>query len=651
MPYTVFGNSNGYKAEGDIARTDYGYKYPLDTEGRELNLRPGSELHDKIKNRLLEMANHSHAIMSRRYDAWNEIDRTLTTFIHTDDKEDLVKEKDPRRPISIVFPHSYAIKETLLTYLTMAFMQDPIFQYEGVGPEDVQGTMLLEQVVKVHTIKTKVFLALHTIFSDNLSYGLGAGLPGWLIRKGKKLYKGSVALVDEYGNTIQNQTEKTWVDSVLFEGNKLDAIDPYRLLLDPNVPVHEQQKGTFIGWLEESNYVNMLSEEQDGGFFNTKYLELVKGRRSQYSTDKSKREEKAGGPAATADLSTVTHQVDNIWLYVKLIPKEWGLGKREVPQKWLFCLSNDCIVTRAEQLDHAHNMFPISICASDFDGHSTTPISRMEVLYGMQGILDWFLNSHVANVRKSLNDMWLVDPYMININDIMNPGPGKIIRLNRPAWGRGVKDFIMQFPVSDITRQNVGDASIIMSLMDRVAGADQSMSGALRQGGPERLTRDEFRGTRMGGISRLQRIAMVIGAQFMQDIAYMFACHTQQYMTEATYVSVLGRYQEQLEGLYGSQRIHVTPDDLAIDYDVIPRDGSIPGGNFSESWIQLYNIIMSNPELIQGYDTFRIFTYIATQLGAKNIDDFRRKTGNVNTQVMPDQQVAQQVQAGNLVAA
>ncbi len=41
--------------------------------------------------------------------------------------------------------------------------------------------------------------------------------------------------------------------------------------------------------------------------------------------------------------------------------------------------------------------------------------------------------------------------------------------------------------------------------------------------------------------------------------------------------------------------------------------------------------------------------YIAGQLGAKNIEDFKRNVDRVQGQVMPDEQVAQQAQAGNLV--
>jgi hypothetical protein len=143
---------------------------------------------------------------------------------------------------------------------------------------------------------------------------------------------------------------------------------------------------------------------------------------------------------------------------------------------------------------------------------------------------------------------------------------------------------------------------------------------------------------------------MLIGTQFMQDIGTMFAVHTQQYMSKETYVKVVGSYKDQLQNIFGQKNnIKVSPYDLAINYDVIVRDGSIPGGNFSEAWLQMFSTIAQTPELYQQFDVFRIFMYIAQQLGAKNVEDFRRVAGQTNVVQSPDEQVLNEVQKGNLV--
>ena len=291
-------------------------------------------------------------------------------------------------------------------------------------------------------------------------------------------------------------------------------------------------------------------------------------------------------------------------------------------------------------------MYPVGISAPDFDGYSVTPISRLERLYGLQEIVDWLLNTHVANVRKAINDMFVYDPYLINSNDLKNPGPGKLIRTRRPAWGRGVKDSVMQLEVNDVTRGHVADASIIREAMDKIGGTDSATMGSLRSGGPERLTGKEFEGTQRGAYTRLERIARIVGVQAMQDIGYMFAYHTQQFMSQELYVTTTGRWQETLMREYqigDKKQMKVSPYDLLISYDVKVRDGSVPGGNFSGVWMKMFEILASHPELQQQFDLVRIFKHIARNNGAKNIEEFTR------VQMGSNEQVAGQAEAGNVV--
>jgi hypothetical protein len=441
--------------------------------------------------------------------------------------------------------------------------------------------------------------------------------------------------------------------SLLFEGNALSNIDPYMWLPDPSVSSSDIQKGEFVGWVDRDNYMNLLSEESqpESGYFNVKYLKSKNNKKSTFALDQSDRQTRhGGGTQLVRDTTSVTSPIDVIKMYINLIPKDWKLGNSEYPEKWYFELAADDIIICCEQAEHNHGMYPMSVASPEFDGYSITPIGRMEVLYGLQHTLDFLFNSHVANVRKAINDMLIVDPYLVNIEDLKDPKPGKLIRLRRPAWGRGVDKVVQQLQVTDITRANIADSAYITQWMDRISGADQSMQGSLRQGGPERLTSAEFQGTRGSAVSRLQRLAMIIGIQAMQDIGTMFAVHTQQYMSQETYVKVVGNYPEQITKLFGGKtNVRVSPVDLVVNYDLIVRDGSIPGGNFSSAWIEMFKVIGSNPELMNQFDISRIFMYIAQQLGAKNVEDFRRNLNRVQGQVMPDEQVIDQVQRGNLV--
>ena len=148
-------------------------------------------------------------------------------------------------------------------------------------------------------------------------------------------------------------------------------------------------------------------------------------------------------------------------MYIDLIPKDWELSNNEYPEKWLFEVAADSIVIGAMKIEQNHGMYPVANASPDFDGYTPTPMSRLEVLYGLQHTMDWLFNSHIANVRKAINDMLVIDPWMVNINDVKDPKAGKLIRLRRPAWGKGkVSDYISQLISCIVTGKQIGRAHV-----------------------------------------------------------------------------------------------------------------------------------------------------------------------------------------------
>ena len=650
MPRIIYGTNNqGQKGKPDWNSLNFNYSYP---EG--LNLKPGSELHDDIVKKVMERANESYTIVSSRHGSWNEIDRVLTAYAVVDEDEEAIQDEDTRKPVSIVFPYSYAILETLISYLMTAFIQNPVFRYEGSAPEDTLGAILMEKVIEHNVWRNKVSLSLHTMFRDSLSYGFGVGAPYWYVEEGKRIEK--VPRLNPFYKFLGIEKidgyDKVLKDVTLYEGNALSTIDPYLCLPDPNVPIHEVQKGEYFGWIDSTNIYDLLSSEKnDPDLFNVKYLKEINNKTTCLSATAgtlSAREERTTNPSRVKE-SSITTKTDCVKMFVKLIPSEWKLGPSDYPEKWEFCIGADEVLIKAKPLGLNHNRFPIAISAPDYDGYSSTPVSRLEILYGMQHIVDFLFNSHITNVRKAINDMFIVDPYIVNVDDLKNPKPGKIIRTRRPVWGKGVKDAVQQFAVNDITRNNISDVTFIVEYMHRISSVDDAVMGNLRTGGPERLTSAEFEGTRAGMVSRMERIAKVIGLQAMQDIGYFFASHTQQLMKKETYINITGEWYDRLLEEYGDtvkdDRLKVSPEQILVDYDLIVRDGSVPGSNFSKVWMDTFKLLAEHQELQQTFDIVRIFNHIARNSGAKNVSEFRR----VQVGTMPDDKVMAGVQAGNLV--
>jgi hypothetical protein len=648
MPYQLT-NPDSLINLGDAEKFDYKYDYP-----DRLNLKPGGELHQRLLSRLLRYSWEAAKVQSSRRPAWDEINKTLTAYISLSDKERLIKHKDPRKPVSIVFPYSYAILETLVSYLVAAFFPSPVFRYEGVAPEDVSGAILMEKIIDLQVTRNKVALNLHTFFRDACAYGFGVCSPYWLTRYGRKQTREESGFYDGDGQFTQTGFSRGTSRNILFEGNAISNIDPYNYLPDPNYSIHDVQKGEYVAWLDRTNYMDLLAEEQDDPtLFNVRYLLHSPNRASGIlGTDsRTSRTRSLRGDATQFDRS-ISLPVDQLHIYVKLIPSQWKLGSSDIPEKWLFTVANDSVIVRANPLDLDHDMYPVVVAAPDFDGYSPLAYSRLEILNGMQTVIDWLFNSHIANVRKAINDVLIVDPYLLNIEDLRDPEPGGLVRLRRPAWGRGVENAVKQLAVTDITRSNLQDVAFIVEYMQTMTGTDNAVMGNLRKGGPERLSAREFQGTAQGAVNRLERIAKVIGLQALQDLGYMFAYHTQQFMTQDVYVKTTGDWPDKVQRQFNIQegRIRVSPLDILVDYDLMVRDGSVPGGNFSDIWTQLFQIIGTNEQLSSQFDVVNIFKYIATSLGAKNVDAFERTQPAAQVQAAPDEQVMNQVANGELVS-
>lgn len=630
---------------GELRTASFDYDYP---EG--LDLKPGSPLHERIIDEIYLRANQAQTEMSKRHGYWRERDKVLRAFRHLPQSNRRPNERnsDGTEP-RIILPVSHVVLETLLTYMMTAFYQDPIFVYEGVGPEDQLGGDLMTAVNQRHAHRMGLGLNLHTAFRDMFAYGLGAGHSVWETKKGRKISSQKVGIPDRLRNLFLAVGEEKLIGEyeILFEGNALENIDPYRLLPDPNVAAYQVDKMEFLGWWEFTNLRAVQREEAQGEVFNTKYLNLIDGRSGLLTSQTGRR-----GDASSPYIST-NNPVHRIWMYIDLIPSEWKLGDSDVPEVWVFCISGDMVIQKAEPFDAIHGGIPVAIGAPDSDGYSTAPVSRLEIIDELQKLIDFLYSSHVANIKQVLYDNIVYDPSLIRSDDLNDPRPGKRIRYKKKAWGRtGVKDSIFQLKVEDITAANVNESLLLQQLVfDAVGTSDQSRGQPFPR--TTRISAAESQALQGSNLSRLSYLADKISLQFMQPLGRLWAYHTQQFMTQEVYVKTTGELEQKLREVYGiperalrGQRVRVSPLDLLVDYDLSVHDSVIPGQESPQLWTQLLQILTASPEVAQQFDLVRIVRHIARNLGAKSVDSFIR-TGPIK--VVRDEEALELEARGEVV--
>jgi hypothetical protein len=655
MPVNLRGYPNRWP-DGRPKDNEFDYSYPND-----LDLTPGSDTHERLKDMITDRAFESYQVMQNRHSIWEKINQNLTAYVPLDDAEQTIKNNDDRKPVRIIIPRTYSILETLLTYQTSAFGSRPYFKYEGVDGTDVLGAMLLELRIDYQMQKTKALLQRHTAWRDSYICGFGALHLGWEtkshgFKKKKKTRPTGGFLEALQGAFGGNGGFDDEVEVPYYEGNALRAIDPFYYIPDVNVPIHEVQRGEYTGWLDQTNYVSLLTDEKENPdtYFNVRYLRGISDGLSNVFTNtryyaNTGRIDKYSRAVPS---NMFSEPIDVIRMYINLIPSEWELGDSDYPEKWMFSLAADEVIIQAEPIGFEHNMFPIAVTAPDYDGHTSSPIGRLEVTWGMQEAIDFLMSSHIANIRKSVNNMFVIDPSVVNINDFKQSKAGLLARIRQRYWGKpnAVKDAVVQLPVTDVTRANIGDIAFLSDAMKDSTSATDSLAGMFRKGG-ERVTATETRGTRSSALSRLERAALIGAIMCDQDIAHMAASNTIQLTEGSYYVRVHGRNQQELTRLLEvspDDRVQVDPAAIDVNYDILSDDGSIDSALDTQSLIQALQIASTNPEIQATLDIPKIFLTIAKSSGVKNIEQFIRNQP-IQPVVQDDQNVQAQAQQGNIV--
>jgi hypothetical protein len=324
--------------------------------------------------------------------------------------------------------------------------------------------------------------------------------------------------------------------------------------------------------------------------------------------------------------------VEMVW---ELIPSEWGLGTSDYPEKWVVTLAERRVIIGCRPQGLNHDKFPFAVQTYEMDTYSHTLRGMLEVVQPLAKTLDWLINSHMFNVRKVMNDQLIVDPSKVIMKDLLEGGPGRLIRMSPMAYGTDPKQAIFQLPVVDVTRGNISDAEMIMQIIQRITGVTDNIMGMVNNSG--RKTATEVRSSTSFGVNRLKTFAEFNSAQAWAPLSQMLLQNTQQFYDVGQQMKVAG---DLMQG--DPQFLMVQPEDVQGFYDFVPVDGTMPVDRFAQAnlWKEILLGISQMPQIAMQYDIGGIFSWMAQLAGLKNITQFK---------IQPDQQVAQQVQAGNLV--
>lgn len=643
---------DGNNSYVDFPRSDFGYVYP-----NNVDLRPGSPVHELLKTHVLGLAQESRNIMQQRYATWDAMNHKLTAFIEHDVAQAINSVIDPRKPTNVVVPLTYANYEVTLAHLMRSLLIEPILRYESIDPADKARTMLLELLIQHQNRKARNFMPLYTFLQDCLRYGFGVLHCKWEVREGQRRLSRDIVKPSNIspGDSYVERPAGSLLDSgVVFEGNVFETIDPYLYFPDIHVPIHEPHKGAFVGWLSPGNSrIKLEADEAVGGFFfNVRYLERIVHRSSLIPT--TSREAAVGYIAPNIAGSTLSKPpIDILWMYLDLVPARFGLGPSERLEKWVVALASDSVIIGAAATNLDHGRCPVVVAAPEADGHTIMPIARVELTHGLQRNVDFSLNSHVAATMQMLKGLLVIDPGLISLDGLRSGNFLNYLLIKRSHWGLGkVTEAVKQLQVYDPTINYQTDMGVMERLMSTTLGNSIESQGVRRSGG-ERVTAQEIVRSSTGEDVRKQKLATVIYQQAFVDLAELVATHNRQFLSKSTYVRITGRNRNDIIQELGSRvdggSVLIDPQELInTNWDTVEADFIPAAVTNAQSLMQLYQIGLQDPTVLTNLDTWKIFLRIARAMGETNAQDFIRE-GALTATVQPDATVQEGVEKGNLV--
>lgn len=604
------------------------------------------QLHADILDKLIKRKQAGLQARADRVQKWDEAEKIFSAYVPEGelDAQRRALRTNTGQPVytTVTIPYAYATLMTAHTYFSSVFLsRTPVYQVQGVGAEGTDSENAMEALLAYQLQNGNNLAPLYLWMMDHAKYGEGYMCQYWDVDSNLipiSSYEPKRFMGFPIPNTKQKVVE--FQEIINYEGARFFNIRPQDFFHDPAVTPSRLQEGSFAGWTRFVSMNTVMKKERMGYYYNVDHIP------ARHAAFRQSVSQAAQLPSQTN--SMIMHGSDDIRgmelteMVVELSPKDWGLPgaeRRENYEKWVFSIANDEVILAAQPLGMFHNEYPVDVLEYEMEAYNIAKRGMLEMLKPLNDTLEWLINSHFYNVRKSLNNEWIYDPSILMARDVERPGPGKLIRVRPDKYGTDIRAAFYQIQTQDVTQGNIRDAQMIIEMMQRLTGVNDAVMGVL---GNNRRTATEVRTSSSFAVNRLKTMC-----EYMSAVG--FAPHARRLMQmsqqELNGSRILRRIAPE-----ATMQINVTPESIAGNFNYVPVDGTLPIDRMAQA--AMMNNIMTSaariPPIMQRLDFYKIFAFTAKNLmGVRNFDSFQIQQPAV--QVAPTEGVMQGAQAGNMI--
>lgn len=609
-----------------------------------------SDLHRKITKMLSDRIKFAQRAQMTKHKAWQKAEDAVLAYVPESDLDAKRRTKregsgEPKYT-TIMLPYSFAMLMSAHTYLTSVFFaRSPVHQYMGRHGETEQQCQMLEAVISYQVEVGDMLGPYYLWIYDTCKYGVGVLEEYWDIEEIQ------FSSIQEMPDPTTGAPIKAVIQAKMpgYEGTRACNISPWDFLPDPRVPVGRYQAGEYVFVRKQLSWETVIRRKSQGYYMNT---DSLKGPVKDFAGTAMGTVQESTSSLERPEQNITFPETDPVQhpavvpVYegcISIIPKEWGLGSSEFPEKWMFTMTADLALLIGCQPHGAmHGKFPYAVLEQEVEAYGTWNRGLPEILEPVQNTLDWLINQHFFNVRAAMNNQFIIDPSKLVMKDAEEAGPGFVWRMKPEAYGQDIKSFFYQVPVMDMTRGHVQDMTTMLGVGERITGINDQIMGVLAGGG--RKTATEVRSATGFGVNRLKTLAEFMSATGFSQHSQRMVQMTQQYMSAGKKFRIAGSLVQDAGPNAAEAFMQVDPSSIQGFYNFVPVDGTLPVDRLAMAnlWKDMLLQMRSVPGLIEQFDLTRIFSYVATLAGIRNLNQFRIQVGS-------PQSLLQQASAGNIV--
>ena len=615
-------------------------------------MSPGQPLHDAVVTALADLIGLSRRHIEPRVAAMNSAEKMVMHYADPTECDPLTGRKLYPHERSIVVPFASAALDTLVAFWFTAFTsRQPTIPLMSHNPSHDRAAEYMESVLESMHARDQIEAKIWSWLWAASLYGRGYLTTTWHSMHELVYDVFQVPVMGLYGMPVGTRQEQVPRWQVLEERQINTLLEPQMVLPDPRVPGWNTDEGEFCGYESWRSWNWLRRQEIEQQLFNIKpQREKLTAAQESPSTERDYSPSSyAPARAKASESDPGYYRVTQMW--VRIIPAEWPseqthIGDGYIPEVWEFVLVNDQVVCRARPSEC--EQFPVFAMDSHLDLHKLSSPGDAELIQGLQQAADFFANARMQGLRKGIYQNLVYDPAgLYNPDDINYAEAGLRIRAKLAQFP--IEKIVTVLPMPDVTRGVINDIEMLSDQIKQATGAVDSLQGIPMA---KDRTATEVEGIMRSAQGRAGQRGRLMWVQGVEPWVRREIADVQSNLSEERYYRIVGDSARRYEMQRMGGQVLIGPQHLQGEIDLAPCDVTMPVNRekMGQLWMQLATMVVQNEMMAQKMNWVAMFKEAAHLMGARNFEDFVMEGPPMPpTQVMPNEQVDQQVERGNLV--